>query len=220
MAAFLATFFLEKNRMRCVQASRLRKIYTLTQNYLPTVKNHKMTIPKHPTDCNYLQRRRRNYFWHLITFYGKSQKIVILERLALERTHFPTKIYTLTHNHLPTVKNHKITIPKHPTDCNYLQRWRRNYFWHFITFSEKSQNNHDFIATTTKKTHFLTKFEKILNFSYRHLCAEFNSNHPETSTLAVAPKLAELCIFNQFPIVPSHDQFCSQIWSKSGISRM
>ena len=54
MAAFLVTFFSKKNRMRGVQASRLHKIYTLTQNHLSTVKNHKITIPKHPTDCNYL----------------------------------------------------------------------------------------------------------------------------------------------------------------------
>ena len=77
--------FFRKNRKRCVRASRLRKIHIFKKNPLPTVKNHKITIPKHPTDWNYLQRRPRNYFWHFITFSSKSQKIVFLSRLPLKK---------------------------------------------------------------------------------------------------------------------------------------
>ena len=162
--SILVRFFFEKNRKYCVRATRMRKIHIFKKNPLPTVKNHKITIPKHPTDCNYLQRRRRNHFWHFITFSVKSQKIVILSRLSLERTHFPIKIYTLTHNHLPTVKNHKITIPKRPTDCNYLERRRRNHFWHFLSLFPKNCKKSWFYRDYHSKNTFSHQIWKDIEF--------------------------------------------------------
>ena len=110
-----------------------------------------------------------------------------------------------------------------------VQRTQQKWIWKSGSWirCDQSRNLVAFFCQKWSKTVFLTliyayfsEFWSLGRYYCVQLRAELNSNPSQTSKLAVASKLAELCPFNQFSNAPSHDQFWPQIWRKSGICRM